>query len=249
MRAVRRASRGVTIVEVLITVGIVTLLMAITIPVLRSASMRSHDAKNQTSLRSTHQHFRLYANDNDDFFVNAGRPSAPGLPVIVDFGRGNGSFSMHYFAQTWKWPAVTALHFKEAFAVWHSTHTPPVPRDDGRPGGVENPQFAFDTSFMYSQAMLAHPWRFVEPGLLDDFQAYRLVRWTETAFPANKGLMFDDARPRSSTQDDRRNVSFVDGSVAILDISTVVPPPPGVDWDGIPITATPLGILGRDFAR
>jgi prepilin-type processing-associated H-X9-DG protein len=233
----------------MVTVAVVGILTAITIPVLRSMAMRGHDAKNQSSLRSTHQHFRIYANDNNDYFVNAGRPKAPGLPIVVDFGPGNGWMAMHYFVQVWKWPAVAALHFGGAFPTWHSTHEPVIPEGNGRPGGIDNPRYAFETKFHYSQAMMANPFRFDAPGILNDFDAYRKVRWSEVAFPASKGLMQDVGRPQPQRGHTNRNVSFVDGSAALVDLSQAPPAPDGITWAGIPVTATPLGVLGRDVVR
>lgn len=250
MRIHRGTARGVSLLEVMVTVAVVGILTAITIPVLRSMAMRGHDAKNQSSLRSTHQHFRIYANDNQDYFVNAGRPKAPGLPVVVDFGPGNGWMAMDYFVQVWKWPAVAALHFGEAFPTWHSTHDREAPaRWQVATGAIANPQFIKDTSFLYSRAMLADPYCFADGVSASAHRCLREVRWSEVAFPSSKGLMVDFARPQRDPTAPFRNVSFVDGSVALIDFFAVAPQPPGAAWVGQPILSTPQGVLGRDVVR
>lgn len=249
MRAVRRASRGVTIVEVMITVGIVALLTAITIPVLRSVSMRTHDAKNQTSLRSTHQHFRLYANDNDDYFVNAGRPIREGYPTTVDFGEGNAFTVMSYYGQVFWWPLVAGSYFQEAFPTWHSTHVRELPAPRRGIRTWTNPQYAVETEFLYSNTMLADPRQFSDDAVHDDWRLMKKVRWSEVAYASAKGMMFDNARPQEGAVEILKNVVFSDGSVELIDFATAVDAPPGASWNGTPVLSTPLGVLGRDFAR
>ena len=218
MRIHRRTARGVSLVEVLVTITVIGILTAITIPVLRSMAMRGHDAKNQSSLRSTHQHFRIYANDNDDYFVNAGRPERPGLPIVVDFGPGNGWMGFPYLLQKSRWPAVLGNALGEAFPTWHSTHEGTIRDRDGRPGNITNPQYVFETSLIYSQAMLADPFRFTSADSFHDYSAYRMVRWSEVSFPSSKGLMIDMARPQKDHNREMRNIAFADGSVALVDL-------------------------------
>lgn len=249
-RAMR--TRAVTLLELLIALGVVAIVIAIAVPVLRSGMVRAHDAKNQASLRSTHQHFQMYANDRGDSFVNAGPAVIPGYPIVVDFGEGNGRVAMGYLVQSWQWTYVAALHFREAFPTWHSTHAaradatqPTVPQV----GGVTNAQHAAPTAFIYSQAMLAEPRNFTSLRAISDPRGHRLVRWSEVAFPSSKGLMSDPERPRFKKDERRLNVSFVDGSAGLMDYTNAAPPPPETDWPGIPVYATPMGVLGRDFIR
>lgn len=243
------AGRGVTLLEVLITVGVAMMLAAIAIPALRAAAMRVHDAKNQSSLRSTHQQFREYANDHDDYFLNAGRPDAPDLPVVVDFGPGNGWMAFPYMTQIIEWPSVASLSFGEAFATWHSTHDRAEHEGGREPGGIGNPRFARTTKFVYSEAMLADPFRFTSAGIAGDFAAHRRVRWSEVAYASCKGLMFDTARPQSTPSLRMANASFVDGSAEAIDVSMPPPAVPGVEWEGVTVLATPMGVLGRDVVR
>ncbi|MBX3353527.1 MAG: hypothetical protein KF684_11400 [Phycisphaeraceae bacterium] len=244
--------RAVTIPELLVAIAVVVILVAITIPVLRTGSIRGHDARNQSRLRSTHQHFQLYANDHADAFVNAGPPAIPGYPIVIDFGAGNGGVALDYLMQAWWWPYVVAAHFGEAFPTWHSTHPPPYPQHQSpsRPvGGVTNNQYAADSDFVYSRAMLVDPTCFTSEERIRDPRCHRLVRWSEVAFASSKGLMADTARPSFESGSRHRNVSFVDGSVALMNMATRAPAPAEIGWEGIPVYATPLGVLGRDFVR
>lgn len=249
-RAMRR--RAVTIPELLVAIAVVVILVAITIPVLRTGSIRGHDARNQSRLLSTHQHFQLYANDHADSFVNAGPPVNLGYPIVVDFGPGNGRVAMGYLVQAFQWPYVAAHYFREAFPTWDSTHASRP--DQSQPsssqvGGVTNSQYAASTSFMYSQAMLADPRNFLSLRAIYDARGHRRVRWSEVAFASSKGLMSDPARPHFESGARHLNVSFVDGSVALMNSTSIAPPPPETDWPGIPVYATPMGVLGRDFVR
>jgi prepilin-type N-terminal cleavage/methylation domain-containing protein len=242
--------KGVTLLELLVTIGVVAIVVSITIPVLRSVGLKRHDIKNLTSLRSTHQQFREYANDHDDYFVNAGPPAHPGLPTLVDYGEPNGFIHMTYFGQRYWWPMVLATYTREGFPTWHSTHWPP-PDDVSEPivSGYDQPRFIAQSGFEYSDACISAPamWRDGVDHNTDTSEHYRRVRWSETAHASSKGLLYDAVRPRYEQGKEIRTVVFVDGSAGKHDFLAPVASPPGAARRGVPVAWTPEGILGRDF--
>lgn len=242
--------RAVTIVELLVTVAVVAIVVGITIPVLRTVAMKRHDVRNLTSLRSTHQQFRQYANDHQDYFVNAGLPRRPGAPVLVDYGDPNGFFVMTYNAHTVWWPMVLATYTREGFPTWHSTHWPP-PDAPSEPiaSGYTNIRYIAESGFHYSAACVTSP-RFwqdgVDASLLADYA--NKVRWSDVAFASGKGLLFDSVQPqRRVGREDLRNVVFVDGAARAADFLDPAPAPPDAARRGRPVEWTPHGVLGRDF--
>lgn len=245
------AHKGVTLLELLVTVGVVAIVTAITIPVLRSVGLKRHDIRNLTSLRSTHQQFREYANDHDDYFVNAGPPAQPGLLTLVDYGEPNGFIHMTYFGHIAWWPMVLATYTREGFPTWHSTHWPP-PDAVSEPivSGYDQPRFIAESGFLYSPACISAPamWRDdFDPAGGDAWSHLRRVRWSETAHASSKGLLYDAVRPRYEQGKEIRTVAFVDGSAGKHDFLNPVASPPGAQRRGAPVAWTPEGILGRDF--
>lgn len=241
--------RAVTLLELLVTMGVVMVVVAITIPVLRSVVMQRHDAKNLASLRSTHQQFRQYANDHQDYFVNAGPPRRPGYPAVIDYGPGNGFEHISYLGQSGWWPMVLATYTREGFPTWHSTHWDPP--EDPPPHireGYTATRFIAESGFLYSPACITSPdmWR---NGAEDSprWEWLRKVRWSETAYASSKGLLFDSVRPQNSDTKAMRTTVFVDGSASLRDYLNPVESPPDAARRGEPVLWTPNGILGRDF--
>lgn len=241
--------RAVTLLELLVAMGVVMVVVAITIPVLRSVVMQRHDAKNLASLRSTHQQFRQYANDHQDYFVNAGPPRRPELPTLIDYGEPNGFIHMTYLAHTVWWPMVLATYTREGFPTWHSTHWP-APDDVSEPifSGYDQPRFIAQSGFQYSPACITSPqmWRDAADGA-QQWSYYRFVRWSETAHPASKGLLYDAVRPSVERGLEVRSVVFVDGSARKHNFFEAIASPPGAERRGAPVEWTPEGIHGRDF--
>jgi prepilin-type N-terminal cleavage/methylation domain-containing protein len=244
------AHKGVTLLELLVTIGVVAIVTALTIPVLRSVGLKRHDVKNLTSLRSTHQQFREYANDHDDYFVNCGAPRRPGYPAIVDFGDPNGFEHISYLGQQAWWPMVLATYTREGSPTWHSTHWPPP--EIGPPHirqGYTNTRFITESGFLYSPACITAPslWRDDAAPNSEVAGHFRRVRWNETSHASSKGMLFDSVRPQATHDQDNRTVVFVDGSAGLRDFLRPTSAPPGAARRGMPVLWTPHGILGRDF--
>ncbi|MGP1309542.1 MAG: type II secretion system protein [Phycisphaerales bacterium] len=245
-----RTRRAVTLMELLVTIGVVAIVVGITIPVLRTVALQRHDVRNLTSLRSTHQQFRQYANDNDDSFVNCGPPRRPGYPAVIDYGEPNGFEHISYLGQSGWWPMVLATYTREGFPTWHSTHW--LPPDDPPPHirrGYTNTRYIAESGFLYSPACITAPamWRDGVDHLTPMDGHFRRVRWSETVHPAAKGLLFDSVAPLRSETSDKRQVAFVDGSVRMEDFLRPTGAPPGAARRGTAVLWTPHGILGRDF--
>jgi len=236
--------------ELLVTIGVVVVVVGIAIPVIRNVALRRHDVKNLTSLRSTHQQFREYANDHDDVFVNAGPPRRPGYPAVIDYGEPNGFELISYLGQSVWWPMVLATSTREGFPTWHSTHWPPP--DDASPqlrGAYPGARYIAESGFAYSPACITAPamWRDGVDHNGELFPFFRRVRWSETAYAASKGLLFDSVSPTGAHGRATRLVVFVDGSARSADVAHHAPNEPGASRRGPPVLWTPNGILGRDF--
>lgn len=83
--------------------------------------------------------------------------------------------------------------------AWHSVYAPPPDEPHEIVKTIRIPQAVRTTSFVYSASMLYDPRVFDpnEPTPVDLNAHRRRVRWSETAHPSSKGLLYDSARTQA----------------------------------------------------
>ncbi|RMD60340.1 MAG: type II secretion system protein, partial [Planctomycetota bacterium] len=116
-----RRSRAATIVELLVSISIIAMLIAILTPALRAARTHAHEATSLAHLRSLGVTVSLYASDN-----NGAAPYAePGRDTLT-WGFENGRQERFVFAPVWSlevyWPAVvrSVATWRDNFDTWRS---------------------------------------------------------------------------------------------------------------------------------
>ncbi|MGP1309547.1 MAG: prepilin-type N-terminal cleavage/methylation domain-containing protein [Phycisphaerales bacterium] len=245
--------RGFTLVEALVVVAVIAILLGITIPVLRGALTTAEEVTDLTNLRSTQQQFFQWGVAHNDVFVNQGLP-APGTPFVLRAGSSPATIFGHYDMQSeyWTWPLGAWL--QEGYSSWHPVDEPPLPEREIRlqsmlisyPGAVH-----FRASrFVVSDAMYLDPRRFTpDCGRHLGPRIFRPVRWSETAYPASKALLFHSGQASDPTREERGvALVTVDGAASHVPIAAAITLPQA-SCANKPFEETPMGILGRDFEK
>lgn len=250
----RRA--GVTLVEVLVALGVIAVLLAISLAAFRRARITANDAKDLSNLRMTMLDFISYCNDHQGAWPNAGLPDAQDLwfypPARSEWRTRIGLYES--VAENWpmvlkRWSGASAEH-------WHSAY------DDFTSGGRIDPSqaraegrdlFGVQSKYLYSRTFVTRWDAWTNPGLNVPFEEYartyfRIVRLSDVVSPSAKGVLRHDARPGNT---DLRHCAFADGSASLRSMRagrpTAVPPLWGSETPGLPILSTLHGYLGADY--
>lgn len=250
-----RTRRGFTLVETLIAVAVVAVLLAIAIPSLRYAIRQSNVTIDLANLRSTHQQFYQWGVEHQDAFVNQGPPE-PGRGFVLRPQNSDVQVAGPYSMQTFYWPLVLGGWLGEGYETWHPRAAPKPSEEEANhiSRGLHFPgaRHAYPSKFEMSLAMLFDP-AFFTPGCdtRPTRGMLRFVRWSETAFPASKALLFCTTVDPQNTYVPNPTpfdpvAAMVDGSAKPVDPGSAVVYP-GEPCMSEPFSETPLGILGRDL--
>lgn len=246
--------KAFSLIEILITIGVIAILIGILIPVLSGAKSNTGAVASLANLRSIGQTVELYLQEHRSLYPFA----APGSTVNLS-RQGETSFecdlSPHWYLEG-LWPSLVqdVAPWEEHFTTWLS---PGAQRERLWPlncglGGGANVSGAW-VSYRYSNSFLAQPslWSGssnADEGLLQP------VRQTLVSYPASKVLMYDADRAYLSVDnrgdgEPKRPVLLADGSASLRnDADATAPIANPLYWmSPRKYHDTPGGVAGRDF--
>lgn len=240
------AGRGAfSIVELLVSIGIIGVLVALIVPALWGARSVSEKSITLANLRQTHTTFEFYTQRYDEAY-----PWYDGVSFIplAPPGEPGGSINPGYFDLAFYWPGFMfeVAPWQEHFETWLGGG---VSRND--PPWLHPDNSFRSVSFVYCRSFMAKPqlWR---EGAVEEDHLFRPVRQAEVQAPASKVLLFDlelsHLRAEPEPDRDLRPMVFADGHAVEKRLSEatepVAPPNRTVRF---PLHDTPLGVRGRDY--
>lgn len=242
----RDHSVGFTLVELLVTIGVISVLIAIAIPALRGVKIQSQQTVALSDLRQIGLSISMYTDDSFGYYPFCepdtphliGPPHDPfGIIVVGD----EDPWSLSYL-----WP--TLMH---RIAPWddnYSTWVGVGQRQGSRPWLREEGTSWLLPSYTMSNAFVATPETWAESGIA----RIQAVRPTHVRYPSSKVIFFDSGRPylRGDESIDRpRGVLMVDGSAAMVSDEDAAEPVMNRITQTTPrrYHDTPNGFNGRDF--
>lgn len=257
--------RAFTLVEILCSLAVIALLLAIALPLLARSKSVSVAVACQANLRSCTQSVLLYAQDfRNAFPYLASRPHAQRAFE-------NGGIWLPYYSQSAHWPLAMRGYQGVGESQLHAAQIcpgSPVARDI-RSGGHEAfvaqypPETILPSSYAMTYGAFSDPslWR---PGA-DPYSpsGFRAVRTDEVLFPGVKIIMSEPIAYHLGSLDlpvnespislygsggrtTRFHVAFADGSVRSVLYTDFLTLPPE-NTLRTPTLATPDGIRGRDI--
>lgn len=254
--------RAVSLLELIITIGLISLLLAITLPVLGGVRLAARETECLAQVRQTGLLISSYAADQRGLLPQVGEPR-----LTRSFS--NAGYWMNYFDQKTFWPIV----LRGYTAAPDDPRELTCPYDDlpivERAGNGHGSQFpdgaVLPVAYWYSTALFTRAalWRESNP-IVDDSQL-RPVNISEIAHPSAKAAFYELAglhrrvepplAPFGADFDDkirpyyRVPVTLVDGSATLKNRTELPGPVTNPFYGGRPPTLvnTSDGFLGRDF--
>jgi len=250
MHRITRA-RAFSLIELLVTIGVIAVLLGILLPALASVRSRAENVRVLSNLRQTHAIFELYAAEQ-----SAGHFPHYGPDDWVRFQntqlKGGSAFHATIY---WSAALEDLAPWEDWFQLWivdQYRRLPDKPWESDPDSGFGSINGI--TSFSMSRTLTARPqlWR-GEP-VDDPSRFFKPVRFAEVRFPSNKVLLWQSGRalhqldaPRETM---RRAVLFVDGHAdhhSFEDAGEIVAPAiEGRSIDPIPFSDTKDGAWGVD---
>jgi type II secretory pathway pseudopilin PulG len=199
--------RGITIAELLVTIGVIGLVLAIALPVFTFAR---HGARQSVTLSNLRQHaavFASYSGDHDGLnprFVSGHGPATAfdfrGLTVPIKY------FEQHRY---WNFALVDAYYGGGPPNAEH--FAPP-----GYPAGIAGADGWTATPYFYSCTFVARP-EYWSPFTRTGVDQWAATRLSEVRFPSSKAMIIS-SYPHVLERPDPKppEAAFADGSVSIL---------------------------------
>jgi prepilin-type N-terminal cleavage/methylation domain-containing protein len=242
--------RGFTLIEVLVTIGVIALLIGLLVPVIAASMLRARELASAANLRSIGQMVEAYTVNNRGQYPAAtpGRMYPAHIPTI--------SMTIAHWYASDHWPGL----FADTHPWWEYES---LYLARGAERFLEPPVFTLPRpSYVYSSSFLGQPaiWSgdTIDPARHDALA--RSVTAAQVRFPGAKALMWDwelTHLRRAPELDDRFNlleetaVLFADQHVAAKIPAEATPGVPNtLDFVSHPIENlhnTPDGVQGRDY--
>lgn len=244
----RGHSAGFTLVELLVTIGVISVLIAIAIPAFRGVKIQSQQTVALSDLRQIGLSITMYTDDSFGYFPFCepgtmhliGPPHDPFGTIFVG---DEDPWSLSYL-----WPsrmhriAPWDDHYSTWIGVGRRHGSRPWLREEGEGRHWLRP------SYTMSNAFVATPGTWGESGVA----RIQAARPTQVRSPSSKVIFFDGGRPylRGDDSIERpRGVLMVDGSAAMISDDDAAEPVMNRITQTTPrrYHDTPGGIYGRDF--
>ncbi len=240
--------RAFTLVELLVSIGVIALLLGLLAPSLLRARVSAYQTKAVAQIRDIGITVELYLQSERDTYPwhAPGEPyfyAPPGIPV-GSIMSSDDPWSMRYF-----WPVTMhrVAPWPEHYVSWLGAR-PNLPAD--RPPWESSESSAsYYPAYEYSNSFIGDPACWLPTGN----PRPRPMRQPVVRFPSSKALMHDQSRnylPIAFRDDTRRAVLAADASAALRDDRAALPPTPNRARPGMFTTIyqdTPGGVYGRDF--
>lgn len=242
MKMVRRARLGWTLVELLVTIGIVAAIAGLLIPALaagRRASCRAASLAHQSQVL---QALLLYSHDNDDRAPYWGLPGTEVAPLVID---GHLVTNSHW-AQPTRWGAFLE---SRGYDGWQSRLA-----GCGVAKHVDRPATPWTGSAIHwlTHTLYTRDQYWTEAWERSPRDCFGR-RLAEVTYPSAKGLMFQvGSLPEGDTPEvmlqprTRWIVGFADGHVESPRLDSLRPGMPS-PYATLPIETTINGLQGRDL--
>lgn len=258
--------RGFTIVELMVTIAIIAVLLAIALPALRSVRASAQQGVSLSNLKQNAERFYTHAAGHRTFPVapNGAPPNSgeilingdsPDLYSFLTFPQGGG-VTFYYLANFFQWNFyLISLGDEPATTTWYSPSLDaPDPSQEQAHDIGYTTWWIVPSHYIYSQAFMASPGYFRDPDDRDP-SMWRAVRPEETAHPSVKALLFEttsgvkERHPNMPIAEAPTPIAFADGHVKTRTLADAAAPAPNLPSQvpASPLLQTPNGFLGRDF--
>lgn len=229
--------RGVTLIEILLVIGIISVLIGITVPILAEARESAITVRAMNVQGQAWRPLHNYANDHRDAFPYFGTPGtseaelwANGRRIVDDYWEQ----PTYWGAFLWQkgYDGHLAMRRRPSF-------NPPAPENRGWKHVTDRPAWA-----MFAEPEL---WR---EGHTLNTTLHQEQRWHSVRFSSRKGLLLRYHEKIPEDGDHIVIVTFADGHTEALlhhsDLLPGVPIPPRLP-SGSGVLTTRHGLLGRDI--
>ena len=229
-----------TLVEVLVSIGIIGLLLAILLPALAGAKRAGVNTAMLVNQRESMGIVRAYASDHDDQFPSAGDESG----VTASFPWQGTTQTLSYWAQPDHWGWIIQSLGYEGYVSVGPNAAPTIFRDQE---DCTSCGFGMRSIHTLSPTVLAEPEQFAD-GASADRLLNTAQRTTDVRHPAAKGVLMQMYARDVEDASSQWLIHFADGHGEYVPERRLRPGAEiGIPFGGLPVMSTVGGVEGRDL--